>query len=59
MADSVLEVEASKGSLESKFLVASFALSGTMFEKGAQPWRDFAALVRLRNALVHLRPLET
>ena len=59
MADAVLEVEANKGSLQLKFLVASFALTGTMFDKGAQPWQDFAALVRVRNALVHLRPLET
>jgi hypothetical protein len=59
MADAVREVEAEKGSLEDKFLVASSALTGTMFDKGAQPWQDFAALVRVRNALVHLRPLET
>jgi hypothetical protein len=56
MADAVLKVEANKGSLESKVLFASLALTGAMFDKGAQPWQDFAALVRLRNALVHLRP---
>jgi hypothetical protein len=59
MADAVLDVEAKKGRLEDKFLVASLALTGTMFDQGAQPWQDFAALVRLRNALVHLRPGET
>jgi hypothetical protein len=59
VADAVLEVEANRGRLEDKFLVASAALTGTMFDKGAQPWQDFAALVRVRNALVHLRPSET
>ncbi len=58
-ADVVKEVEDAHGSVTLKYLVASFALTGSTFDKGAQPFQDFAELIKLRNAIVHLKPGDT
>ena len=42
-----------------KYLMASQTLSGTTFDKGANPYQDFATLVNLRNDLMHLKPRDT
>ena len=52
------EVERVRGSVDLKFNMAAFAFTGRVFDKGSQPYQDFATLMRVRNALVHLRPLD-
>jgi hypothetical protein len=39
-----------------KYLIASQTLSGIMFNKGTNPFQDFALLITLRNDLMHLKP---
>jgi len=58
-ADVVKEVADTHGSVTLKYLVASFALTGRTFDKGAPPFQDFAELIKLRNAIVHLKPSDT
>jgi hypothetical protein len=55
-ADALQEVEKAQGNLQLKYLVASQTLSGSMFEKGKNPYQDFATLVNLRNDLMHVKP---
>jgi hypothetical protein len=55
-ADLVAEIETEQGSVLLKYHVASLALTGGTFNRGAAPFQEFAELVRLRNAIVHLRP---
>lgn len=50
------EVESSRGSLNLKYLLAAQTLSGSAFDKGSNPFQDFATLVTLRNDLMHLKP---
>jgi hypothetical protein len=39
-----------------KFLVAKLAVARHTYDKGANPYQDFATLMDLRNSLVHMRP---
>lgn len=57
--DVVKDVEDSHGSVTLKYMVAAFALSGRTFDKGAAPFQDFVELIKLRNAIVHLKPSDT
>jgi hypothetical protein len=50
------EIERSRGSSRLKYLVASCVLRGKPYDKGSQPYQDYALLMSLRDALVHLRP---
>jgi hypothetical protein len=50
----IQEVEAARGSVALKYQVAKLALSGVVYEKGAQPYQDFDLLFKLRNAIVHM-----
>jgi hypothetical protein len=58
-ADVVNEVEDRRGPVTEKYHAASRALPGGAFDKGALAFQDFACLVRLRNAIVHLKPEAT
>ena len=58
-ADVVNEIEVAHGSVTDKYLAASSVLSGSAFDKGAPAFQDFACLVRLRNAIMHLKPEAT
>jgi hypothetical protein len=58
-ADALQEIEESRGSLALKYLMASQTLSGSTFDKGSNPYQDFATLVNLRNDLMHLKPRDT
>lgn len=49
------EIEDARGSLALKYLVASHALSGKMFDRGAQPFQDVDLLRRLRDLLIHVK----
>lgn len=50
------EIERSRGSTRLKFLLASSVLGGETYEKGSNPYQDYALLTSLRDALVHLKP---
>jgi hypothetical protein len=52
------EIEEKRGSTEAKFMLASEVFAGNPYDKGAPPYQDFSDLMFLRNALVHLRPVE-
>jgi hypothetical protein len=52
------EVERSRGSTELKYLVASLALSGHTFDRGGPPFQEFSTLMKVRNDLMHPRPLD-
>jgi hypothetical protein len=58
-ADALQEIEESRGSLALKYLIASQTLSGSTFDKGSNPYQDFATLINLRNDLMHLKPRDT
>src|ERR1700676_2571312 len=58
-AAAVNEVESGRGSVTLKYLLASFALTGVVFDKGKSPYQDFDQLIGLRNSLVHLKPTDT
>ncbi len=49
------EVEASKGSLNSKYILGFGLFSGRPINKGVAPYQDFALLLDLRNSLVHIK----
>jgi hypothetical protein len=50
------EVEANKGSVKLKYLLAYSVLSGQPCDKGGHPYQDFALLVEARNSLMHMKP---
>jgi hypothetical protein len=45
-------------SLETKFIMSSWVLTGKSLSRAAQPFQDFASLITLRNQLVHFKPSE-
>jgi hypothetical protein len=51
--------DAARLSLESKFILSNWILTGKRLEKGESFVQDFLLLVWLRNALVHFKPSET
>jgi hypothetical protein len=55
LAEFLKDSEESNASLETKFTVGSWILTGKRFERGKQPFQDFALLVRLRNDIVHFK----
>ncbi len=59
LAQALEEIERSRGSIQLKFLVAKWMLTGNAYDKGSQPYQDFGLLFELRNALLHLRALDT
>lgn len=50
------EIDDRTASLDLKVQLVAIALSGQAFDRGQQPFQDFALLIRIRNALVHGRP---
>jgi hypothetical protein len=52
------ELEKSRASIVSKFWLGKWILSSVPYDKGAQPYQDFALLIKLRNTLVHSRSLD-
>ena len=49
------EVIDARGNINLKFLTAKLALTGKTFDKGMNPYQDFAILIDLRNSLMHLK----
>lgn len=54
-AEVMSDAERSHATLESKFTLANWILAGRRLDRGAQPYQDFALLIRLRNDLVHFK----
>jgi hypothetical protein len=44
-----------RGNTKLKFLLVKLALTGKPYDKGANPYQDFAILINLRNSLMHLK----
>jgi hypothetical protein len=55
LAGLLSEVEDVRGTTNLKYLLGKLALSGKTFDKGANPYQDFAVLMDLRNSLMHLK----
>jgi hypothetical protein len=55
LAGLLSEVEDARGTTNLKYLLGKLALSGKTFDKGANPYQDFAILMDLRNSLMHLK----
>lgn len=55
MSTILKEAEKSRASTTLKFLLLSVALTGKIPEKGSPTYQDFDLLLRVRNAVVHLR----
>lgn len=58
LGTTIAEIEKSKGSSLLKYLMASKILSGTMLDKGANPYQDLQDLFALRNEIVHLKLID-
>ena len=57
-AEMVKYVEESRGSREMKYDLARWACAGQLYNKGANPYQDFADLIATRNALIHYKLLD-
>jgi len=53
--EAIYGLESSRGSTQLKFVVASALLGDRPYQRGAQPYQDFALLMSLRNAVMHLK----
>ncbi len=52
------DAEDSRAPIKSKYQLARLVLTGEVFDKGTQPFQDFALLVDVRNLVVHWKPKE-
>jgi hypothetical protein len=50
------EIDERNASVSLKIQVIASGLQGKPFDPGAQPFQDFALLMRIRNLLMHMRP---
>jgi len=50
------ETETSKGSIQTKYVLAYSVLSGKSCIKGERPYQDFSLLIEARNTLMHMKP---
>jgi hypothetical protein len=55
LAELLSEVEDARGTTNLKYLLGKLALSGKTFDKGGNPYQDFAILMDVRNSLMHLK----
>ncbi len=51
------ELDISKQSIATKYQITRLILSGELYDKGAFPFQDFNCLVKIRNALIHSKPV--
>lgn len=58
LGDILGEAEKSRASVESKYQLARFILTGQVFDRGAPPFQDFTLLTSVRNLIVHSKPQE-
>lgn len=52
------EVETSRASIESRYQIAKWVLSGSAFDKGSAPFQHFHLFVAVRNIIAHAKPAE-
>jgi hypothetical protein len=50
--------DSERASLESKFVLSNWLLTGKRIDTSRQPYQNFSSLLNLRNALVHFDPNE-
>ncbi len=53
------EAEQSRTSVQSKYLLTRFVLTGNSFDKSDSAYQEFDRLMRLRNEIVHAKPQES
>lgn len=53
--DALETMEEENAQILSKYIVASMVLPGIPLNKGTQPYQDFARLIGLRNAIMHMK----
>jgi hypothetical protein len=58
LGDVLGEAEKSRSTIELKYQIARFILTGQPFDRGAAPFQDFALLISVRNLIVHSKPQE-
>jgi len=51
------QLEASRVQITEKYSIASQLLPGEPFDRGKEPFQSFAYLIKLRNVLVHPKPM--
>lgn len=51
------ELDTSILSIATKFQITRLILSGELYDKGAFPFQDFNCLIKIRNALIHSKPV--
>jgi hypothetical protein len=54
-AAEVTDIEDQRGKIEEKYTAMWLALSGQHVNRGAAPYQDFANLIGLRNAIMHVK----
>src|SRR5947209_15630431 len=54
----MVELEAARASLQSKYLMTKWIFSSEPFNKGGQPYQDFDLLLDLRNSIMHLKAVD-
>ncbi|GAB4578012.1 MAG: hypothetical protein Fur0022_07440 [Anaerolineales bacterium] len=47
------EIEDARGTTNLKYMVGKFVLTGKAFDKGKNPYQNFALLIELRNSIMH------
>jgi hypothetical protein len=57
-AEFMNDAERARTSLESKFVLSNWILTGRKLDRGEPAYQDFSLLVGLRNDLVHFKPNE-
>lgn len=50
--------EEARGSVKLKFMMGRLAFTGEVYDKGTRPYQDFDLLIKVRNWLLHMRPLD-
>ena len=55
LSQCLLELEASRGSINLKYLLATQILTGRSVDTGVNPYQDFEILIKLRNEIMHVK----
>lgn len=55
LATVIQQLEESKAQVQLKFDMAHFVLRGETYNHGVPPYQDFSVLIRLRNAIMHIK----
>ena len=51
------ELDTSNLNIATKFQITRLVLSGDSYDKGASPYQDFDCLIKIRNDLIHSKPV--